>query len=352
MKILHISRTMGQGGAEKVVYQLCKDCNIESFVASSGGAYVAQLKKIGIKHCKINDIANKNPFVFIYNLKILDKFVRQKGITIIHSHHRMAALYAQILKMRNKNLQLVYTAHNAFYDKKALLRFALRNTKIVACGESVKKNLVDYYGFPCEKIKVINNSVEIPNNIKEANIGKTKNSFNIGIIGRLTEQKGVDIFIKAFSYLDKNVHGFVVGDGELRNELTNLVKTMGLEKRITFLGYREDIFEIIKALDLIVSASRWEGFPLTPLEAFGCRKTIVASNIPGNNDIVRNKENGLLFRADNADDLADALTLITNNHLLRSSLEKQAKIDFNNKYKYNIFIEEYRRVYNEISRKN
>ena len=64
MKILHISRTMGQGGAEKVVYQLCKDCNIESFVASSGGAYVAQLKKIGIKHCKINDIANKNPFVF------------------------------------------------------------------------------------------------------------------------------------------------------------------------------------------------------------------------------------------------------------------------------------------------
>ena len=91
MKILHISRTMGQGGAEKVVYQLCKDCNIESFVASSGGAYVAQLKKIGIKHCKINDIANKNPFVFIYNLKILDKFVRQKGITIIHSHHHGAA---------------------------------------------------------------------------------------------------------------------------------------------------------------------------------------------------------------------------------------------------------------------
>lgn len=352
MKILHISRTMGQGGAEKVVYQLCKDCDIESFVASSGGVYVAQLKKIGIKHCKINDIANKNPFVFIYNLKILDKFVKQKGITIIHSHHRMAALYAQILKMRNKNLQLVYTAHNAFYDKKALLRSALKNTKIVACGESVKKNLVKYYGFSSEKIKVINNSVEIPNNIKEANIGKTKNSFNVGTIGRLTEQKGIDVFIKAFLRLDNNIHGFVVGDGELRDELMDLVKTLKLEKRITFLGYREDIFEIIKALDLVVSASRWEGFPLTPLEAFGCGKTMIASNISGNNDIVRDKENGLLFRVDDEDSLADALTLIANNRSLRSSLEKQAKIDFNNKYKYNIFIEEYRRVYNEISRKD
>ena len=66
MNILHISRTMGQGGAEKVVFQICKDSNkYKMFVASTGGFYENDLKKYGIKHYRIPDIARKNPLVLL-----------------------------------------------------------------------------------------------------------------------------------------------------------------------------------------------------------------------------------------------------------------------------------------------
>ena len=337
---------MGQGGAEKVVYQLCRDCRIDSVVASSGGRYVDALKKNGTKHYKLIDITNKNPFVFFRNLRELYRIVEQEKITIVHSHHRMAALYAQLLKRKYKNLNLVYTAHNSFHDKRRLLKYALKNTKIVACGKSVGNNLVEYYGFPREEITIITNSVEIPKDLKPANIGLDKNKFNVGIIGRLTKQKGIDVFIKAFSKLDEDTHGFIVGDGELRGWLERLTQELNLTDKITFLGYREDTLSIIKALDLVVSASRWEGFPLVPIEAFGCGKTIVASKVPGNLDIIRDGSNGLTFPCGSNKALAEKIKKIVDNPVLRRSLEDKARIDFKEKYSYTIFIEKYRSLYN------
>ena len=345
MKILHISRTMGQGGAEKVVYQLCKDCGIDSVVASSGGQYVGDLKKNGIKHYKILDIASKNPLVFLKNLRELRTIIEKEKITIVHSHHRMAALYAQILYMGNRSLRLVYTAHNSFYDKKWILRFALRNTAIVACGRSVKKNLVEYYRFPEKKIIVINNSIVIPKDLKPANLGGDEKKFKIGIIGRLTEQKGVDVFIRAFEELDDKVHGYIVGDGELQGELEDLARELNVSDRITFLGYREDVLNIIKALDLVVSASRWEGFPLVPLEAFGCGKTIVASRIPGNLDIIKDGINGVFFSKECDSELATKVKDLSSNSAFREALANNALIDFDRCYSYNSFIEKHRRLY-------
>ena len=345
MKVLHISRTMGQGGAEKVVYQLCRDCRIDSVVASSGGRYVDALKKNGTKHYKLIDITNKNPFVFLRNLRELYRIVEQEKITIVHSHHRMAALYAKFLKKKYKNLSLVYTAHNSFHDKRGLLKYALKNTKIVACGKSVENNLVEYYGFPREEITIITNSVEIPKDLKPASLGGGEKKFNVGIIGRLTEQKGIDVFIKAFSKLDGNVHGFIVGDGELRGWLERLTQELNLTDKITFLGYREDTLSIIKALDLVVSASRWEGFPLVPIEAFGCGKTIVASDTAGNTDIVVDGYNGLLFPANDIYALSEKINKICSDKSLKNYLEKMSMIDFRDKYSYNIFIGNYKKVY-------
>ena len=69
MNVLHISRTMGQGGAEKIVFQLCRDNNsVTQFVASCGGIYVSQLEKIGVKHFQIGDIDKKNPLLILRTL--------------------------------------------------------------------------------------------------------------------------------------------------------------------------------------------------------------------------------------------------------------------------------------------
>lgn len=85
---------MGQGGAEKVVYQLCKDNKkATQFVASCGGKYVEELNKVGVKHIMIPDIDRKNPVLILKTIVILLRTIKKYKIDIVHSHHRMAAFY-------------------------------------------------------------------------------------------------------------------------------------------------------------------------------------------------------------------------------------------------------------------
>lgn len=352
MNILHISRTMGQGGAEKVVYQLCTNCkNQKMFVASTGGDYVKRLNECNIEHFAIPDIDKKNPFSMLKTLYILNKIIKQNDIDIIHSHHRMASFYSRILCIFNKNIKRVYTAHNVFFNKIKLLRFSLKNSKIVAVGDGVKNNLVDIYNIDPSNISTIYNSIEVPDVVVKANDDIFKeNKIFIGGIGRLSEQKGFDIFIKALNEViknNKNVIGIIVGDGELKESLKNLVSEYKLEKNILFLGYRTDVFSIIKSLDFVVLSSRWEGFPLTPIEVFSQSKSIIATNITGNNEIVKDEVNGLLFEKDNYDELAKKIKMMLDVNF-RKNLEKNAYNDFKKKYSFLNFVSSYEKLYDSL----
>ena len=354
MNILHISRTMGQGGAEKVVYQICKDSENKMVIASTGGTYENELQKINVKHYTIPDINNKNPLLMIKTFFILNKTIKKEKIDIVHSHHRMAAFYARVLNIFNKKFKRVYTAHNVFNDKKKLLRFSLTNSTIVAVGDGVKNNLVNYYGIDSNKIKIIYNSVDVPKKINIPNddfIINKKNNIYIGTIGRLSEQKGIDVFLKAMSRVihnNKNIYGIIIGDGELKEELIKLTKKSEIEDNVIFLGYRKDVIEIIHCMDFIVLSSRWEGFPLTPIETFSQAKTIIVSDIDGNNEIVQDKKNGLLFEKDNIDDLQDKIYYLINNKDELKKLEEGSFKSYNNNYSYEKFIRNYINLYERL----
>lgn len=355
MKILHISRTMGQGGAEKVVYQICKDANdIEMVVASTGGIYEEELSKIGVKHYFIPDINDKNPINLIKTFLKLKRIIKKEKITIIHSHHRMAAFYSKILSIFNRKIKRIYTAHNVFYNKKKLLKFSLSGSEIVAVGDGVKNNLIQFYEIKEEKIKIIYNSIDKLKKINKPEDEFLKNRSNkilIGTVGRLSEQKGIDTFILSISeliYKNKNIFGIVIGDGELMEELKMLSQKLNIENNIKFLGYRSDVIELISEMDFIVLASRWEGFPLTPIETFSVGKTIIASNINGNNEIVKNEYNGLLFEKDDINELTEKISILISNTEKRNVFEKNAKKTFDEKFSYKAFINNYIKIYNEL----
>lgn len=356
MNILHISRTMGQGGAEKIVYQLCENNIHRQYVISTGGIYVNKLKKIGVKHFYMPDIENKRITLMIECFFKIFKVVKKQKIDIIHTHHRTAAFYARLICIICPNIKHVYTAHNIFSNRKALTRFSLKNAKIVAVGEGVKNNLINVYKIPDKRVNVIYNSIKRPqidhqkHNIVLENLLKEK-KYLIGNIGRLTEQKGMDIFIKAIANVSKfspNIVGVIVGDGEDRKKFENIVISLHIEKNICFLGYQENIFEIIKQLNFVVLSSRWEGFPLTPIETFALGKTIIASDISGNKEIIIDGYNGVLFRSENIEDLSKKILFLMKNAKIKSKLENQAKITYNNKFVYEVFLYEYQKIYEKI----
>ena len=347
--ILHISRTMDIGGAERIVYQLSSDLKDEFdsvHVASTGGLWESELAAQGIQHHKILDIDSKNPVTVLKLLYSIRQIIKNNEITIVHTHHRMAAFYIRLLKFVCPKLTHVYTAHNVFKDKLPLYRFALGNAKSVAVGEAVNKNLKEDVGITDSK--VIYNGVILKKTDNQVDDIVGYDGTKLGCIARLSEQKGLTYLIEAMSLLTtKDIRLFIVGDGELRNELENKVEELDLQDSVTFLGYRKDIVECINSFDFCVLPSVFEGFGLVAIEAFMNSKTLVATDIPGLNEVVTNK-NGILVPAKNPGALAGAIDKLATDVLLRNRLAFHAQKTYEEKYSYPMFLENYRALYREI----
>ena len=347
--ILHISRTMDIGGAERIVYQLSSDLKDEFdsvHVASTGGLWESELVAKGIQHHKILDIDSKNPVTVLKLLFSIHQIIKNNEITIVHTHHRMAAFYIRLLKLVHPKLIHVYTAHNVFKDKLPLYGFALKNAKSVAVGEAVNKNLKEDVGITDSR--VIYNGVVLKETDDQVDEIISYGGIKLGCIARLSEQKGLTYLLDAMSLLTvKDIRLFIVGDGELRNELENKVKKLDLQDSVTFLGYRKDIAECINSFDFCVLPSVFEGFGLVAIEAFMNSKTLVATDIPGLNEVVTNK-NGVIVPAKDPAALASAIDKLATDATLRQELASQAKKDYENRFSYSMFLENYRALYREI----
>lgn len=346
--ILHISRTMDIGGAEKIVYQLATDLKEEFenvYVASTGGLWEEELNKNGIKHHKILDVESKSPKTLATNFNTLRKIIKENKIDIIHTHHRMAAFYARLLMYIFPKVKHIYTAHNIFDNKIKMYKYSLKGAKVIAVGEGVSNHL--------KKDLSVDSSI-IYNAIPENNIRTTvreivdHTKIKIGFIGRLSEQKGLAYLIDAIKLIEKeNIHLFIAGDGDLKERLLVQVQALGLDDKITFLGYREDTTEIINSCDFMVMPSLYEGLPLTLIEYFQNGKTVVGTTIPGIQEVVVHEVSGLLVKPGDALSLSKEIQRLSTDVDLRSKLEEQTHKIYGEKFSYNKFISKYLKTYLE-----
>lgn len=347
--ILHISRTMDIGGAERIVYQLATDLKDEFdqvHVASTGGLWEEKLAENGVQHHQILDVDSKQPATVLKILSRLSKIIKENEITLAHTHHRMAAFYIRLLQLRHPKLIHVYTAHNVFKDKLPLYKFALGKARTVAVGEAVNENLKKDVGI--KGSKVIYNGVILQESTKKVKEIEEIPGVKIGCIARLSEQKGLTYLLDAMSLVNQHdLTLFLVGDGELRDDLMVQVKNLHLQEKVRFLGYRSDVVECINSFDFLVSSSLYEGLALNVIEAFMNGKTMVATDIPGINEII-NKSNGILVPAKNPQALAQAIEDLAGNPERRASLAAQAKRDYDTKFSYSIFLDNYRHFYQSM----
>lgn len=354
--ILFIVRTMGLGGTENVVLQLCEilsDKVNKIVVCSSGGVHEKSLREMGINHYITPDIASKKPMDILKCYWLIKNIINKEKITIVHSHHRMAAFYAEFAAP--KKIVKVANAHNTFTDKKKLTQLAYRNTRVIAVGEMVKKNLVEYFEIPKEQICVIHNAVKpFDGNIvqiEELYQERKKGNVLIGNIGRLSEQKGMNYFIEAAGITAKThpkVRFIIVGDGEEREQLHAQVKAKGLQDKVLFFGYRSDIQNVMSQLDFVVLSSLWEGLPLTPIEAYSVGKTVIGTAVDGTPEIIRDGVDGYLVEPRNPMQLAEKMNELIENSEMRKELELQAKERYQTEFSSDKLMQRYIEFYKSI----
>lgn len=354
--ILFIVRTMGLGGTENVVLQLCEILAgrvNKIVVCSSGGVHESKLQTMGIKHYTIQDVANKNPVSMLRIYHLIKSIIKREKITIVHSHHRMAAFYAELAAP--KGVIKVANAHNTFQDKKKLTQFAYRNTEIIAVGEMVRENLTDFFKIPESQVSVIHNAVKpfegVVQKISTLDIEKKEGHILIGNIGRLSEQKGMNYFIDAAEIVTRNhpeARFVIVGDGELKNQLHERVKSKHLQDVFLFLGYRNDIQNVISQLDFIVLSSLWEGLPLTPIEAYSVGKTVIGTAVDGTQEIIRNGIDGYLIEPRSAAQIAQKIENLLDQPKIRRKMELQAVQRYQNEFSFEKLKQSYLKLYKEL----
>lgn len=352
------------GGTENVVLQLCeilKPRVNRLVVCSCGGVNESKLKETGIKHYTIPDITEKSPLTMLTIAKQLKCIVKNEQITVIHSHHRMAAFYTEMLFGKGtfksgKGIIKIANAHNTFTDKGKFTRYAYRNTHMVAVGEKVRENLVDYYGLPKERVTVIHNAIKPFDGkieiVKELQETRDAGYTLIGNIGRLSEQKGMTYFIQAAVKVLKRypkTRFYIVGAGELEKELKGEANRLLPDDAISFLGYRSDIQNVMSQLDFIVLSSLWEGLPLTPIEAFSVGKTVVATAVDGTPEIVQDRKNGILVKPKDVDGLAEAMTEMIENKNKRKQFGVAAHKSYEEEFSFEKMAERYIEYYKGIS---
>lgn len=353
--IIFISRANFHGGAENVILQLCEIFNplVNKIVVCAGKGFDQKaLEKLHIKFYEIPDIEKKSIGTILTVSKTLRHVVKKEKITVIHTHHRMAAFYVSLLGLY-RNRIFINTSHNTFYNKIKLTQFSYSHAHLIACGEMVKKNLEEIFNL--HDVTAIHNAVKkfagpvAPDSTLTAL--HDKGYFLIGNIGRLTEQKGFEYFIDAMPDILKRhpkTKFIIVGAGELEQSLKERVARRHLEQNVVWLGFRKDVQNVMSQLDLVVLSSLWEGLPLTPIEAFSVGRTVVATAVDGTVEIIDDGINGYLVPPRVGNVIAEKSVELAENRNKLEQFELAAQEKFQKEFSFETFKDRFIKYYEEL----
>lgn len=203
--------------------------------------------------------------------------------------------------------------------------FIYQNTQVVTVSESSKKDLISLGLGKSKSIKIVHPGVDI--DFHKPGI-KTDNP-SILYLGRLKAYKSIDVLIKAIRKVVKTNPTLtlkIAGFGEAREYLEKLVKTLGLQSHVDFLGRvtDEEKRDLMQKSWVFAYPSTKEGFGISAIEASACGTPVVASNVPGLRDSVRNPSTGFLVDVGDADAFAEKIELLLKDEKIRNNFSKNS----------------------------
>lgn len=263
MKVLQFIASNGWGGAEKSFVELCnelsKHIQIEVILFKKNQIEERLSPKIKI-HKIVSASGRRNPFMYVE----LFNLIKKVNPDIIHTHSAKAS-------------EIIYRLGKFMSVKQVATKRNPRKGKIF--------NKIDHVTAISEDVanSIYKDDVEIIyNGLLRENIMPVKDAnpvFTLLAVGRLDKIKGFDILIKEVSTLDFPFYLNIVGEGDERQHLENLIEKFGLSDKITLLGYKEDIPSLIAATDLVVISSHSEGFGRVLVETLFYGKLILSTKV-------------------------------------------------------------------------
>ena len=360
--IIFISQ-FNHGGAGNSLFRLCTGLSRKLYniniICLNNCAYEKELKTKNIKVFKIN--CNRTSLAMMNVKKITQKLISTKYKKNIFISNIYYSNILSVLFLGRLNLKMIliertplqelsiYFGINDFVKKqimKLLIRFTYQYADIcISNSKYISKKYNDKYNIQFKTI-FPPSFIDI-HNFKNKNISPKK-IIQIGTVCRLTKEKGLKQFFKTIAKLKFNFNFIIVGDGPENNNLKILSKKLGIEKKITFMGFKnyKEIKIILKKFDIFINCSYFEGFPNSVVESIASGTPVIASQSHGGiNEIIKDQGFGHIYQ--NEKELINLLTRY-NLSTKKTSLNKNKTLTHLKKFSFNENIKNYSKVFINI----
>lgn len=325
MRILHVITTLDVGGAERLMVDLLpllrqKGFDVELLLFDGvDTALKDEFRKTGIRIHELskgNKLRNYQKIYNPYNIVRLGRYVR--GYDIVHTHNTACQYYVPMSsKVASVHPKLVTTEHSSNnrrrtkswlkpFDKWMYCQY----DAIICISDQTRINLEHVIGCS-NRVHTINNGVDtlrFKRHIKDI----SKNSqYIITMVAGLRTEKDHETLFKAMVRLPDNYQLQLVGHGEREMILRDFCNKNGLNSRVSFMGSRMDVPDILEKSDIIVLSSHWEGLSLSSIEGMASGRPFIASDVDGLHEIVEGA--GILFPHGDDRALAESIRSLCEN---------------------------------------
>jgi glycosyltransferase involved in cell wall biosynthesis len=350
------------GGVERHLLGMCtwlmRQGSRPILILFHDGELARQARQLG---CEPVVLAVKGSFDVAYP-KRLAAHLAEEQVDVVHAHGYRAIVNAALAR-RHFPFRLVVTLHGLIEPEPPftiawlksriyswLESQSIRRTDATVCYVTNDLRLRRPTGARAELEQSVYNGIDpyLADPPKRP-IDLPDEGFRIAAIGRVSPIKGLDTVIRAFATpgFPENVVFDIIGTGPSVDELKALVAKLGLERRIRFLGFKQDIMAYMAGIDVLVMPSLHEGLPYTILEAMSIGTAIIASEVGGLKEILLDGESALIVPPGDVSAWAAALARLVAEPEMVVKLGATAKEQQKNDLNLDTMGTNYRRIYNE-----
>jgi len=356
------------GGGQVTVLTLARGLDREKFevlVASEeGGPLVDELGRIGIRHIAIR----LGKFSGLSAAGALATVLRENAVDVLHTHGGIAGLYGRLAARKAGTPAIVHTVHGIHYlhyrnpaAKRAFIALERRLSRstdaVVFVSEADMERAARLRLALPPKARLIRNGVPPipPGRLRDpaavkAELGAEGKPLVVAV-SRLHRQKGVTYLLRGVPFVRNEIPDVcvvVAGGGPLADRLKAEVKALRVGDNAILLGERKDALDILAAADIFVLPSLWEGLPYVLVEAAALGKPIVAADIDGVREVIRNGATGILVPPRDPGALAAAIILLLKDPEFARQLGEAARTEIPPRFSVERMISETESLYLEV----
>ncbi len=373
MRVLHIISSGGMYGAEAVILNLSRTLNEQGHSSRLGIFSNSSNPNLQLHERALAEGIESH---LIPCRGQIDRSVpagirtlaATTGADLLHAHGYKADVYTWLAMRKIQTPQtpqtpLVSTCHTWYDDNRLLWLYGVldrqvlrRYNAVVGVSDGVRQRLLDA-GVPANRIHLIRNGIDLrpftavaPSLRHLAPAG----GLLIGWIGRLTYDKGPDVFLRAIAQLRSRRHGalpsahyLLVGEGPYRPNVERLIADLALGDAVHLSGQRSDMPSVYASCDLMVSSSRQEGLPMAILEGMASGLPWIATAVGAVPMAIHDDRNGILLPPEDVDRLADAMARMMQSPGERSRMGAAARALAESEFSAERMTSDYLRVYTE-----